>query len=128
MLGRLRPSLPRLRYVLVVGEDPTVEYFDLRRFLDAPDDLPLERELLRRRRPKGRDLARAAFTSGTTGDPKAVLHLHNTTNCAARFVNEGHRIGPESVLLAFLPVGLNWGLLNVLQAMFAGCTGIAGIV
>src|SRR5215469_13783558 len=59
MLGRLRPNLPYLRHVLVVGEDPTVEYFDLRRFLDAPDDLPLERELLRRRRPQGRDLARA---------------------------------------------------------------------
>jgi non-ribosomal peptide synthetase component E (peptide arylation enzyme) len=51
-----------------------------------------------------------------------VLHLHNTTNCAARFVNEGHRINSDSVLLAFLPVGLNWGLLNVLQAVFAGCT------
>jgi hypothetical protein len=36
-----------------------------------------------------------------------VLHLHNTTNCAARFVNEGHRIDSDSVLLAFLPVGLN---------------------
>src|SRR5262249_51451857 len=78
--------------------------------------------ILRRRRPKGNDLARTAFTSGTTGDPKAVLHLHNTTNCAARFVNEGHRVGTDSVLLTFLPVGLNWGLLNVLQAIFAGCT------
>ena len=29
---------------------------------------------------------------------------------------------PDSVLLTFLPVGLNWGLLNVLQAIFAGCT------
>ena len=122
MLGRLRPNLPHLRHVLVVGEDLTAEYFDLRRFLDAPDGLPLDQDLLRRRRPKGNDLARTAFTSGTTGDPKAVLHLHNTTNCAARFVNAGHRIGPESILLAFLPVGLNWGLLNVLQAIFAGCT------
>src|SRR5215472_439291 len=106
MLGRVRPNLPHLRDVLVVGDDETAEYFDLRRFLDAPCGPPLNRELLRRRRPKGNDLARTAFTSGTTGDPKAVLHLHNTTNCAARFVNEGHRIGSESVLLAFLPVGL----------------------
>jgi acyl-CoA synthetase (AMP-forming)/AMP-acid ligase II len=122
MLGRVRPNLPHLRHVLVVGDDVTTEYFDLRRFLDASDGPPLDRELLRRRRPKANDLARTAFTSGTTGDPKAVLHLHNTTNCAARFVDEGHRIGPDSVLLAFLPVGLNWGLLNVLQAIFAGCT------
>jgi non-ribosomal peptide synthetase component E (peptide arylation enzyme) len=123
MLGRLRPNLPHLRDVLVVGDDNvSAEYFDLRRFLDTPRGPPLDRELLSRRRPKGNDLARTAFTSGTTGDPKAVLHLHNTTNCAARFVNERHRIGPDSVLLTFLPVGLNWGLLNVLQAIFAGCT------
>jgi non-ribosomal peptide synthetase component E (peptide arylation enzyme) len=70
MLGRLRPRLPRLRHVLVVGEDLTAEYFDLHRFLDAPDELPLDWELLRRPRPKGNDLARTAFTSGTTGDPK----------------------------------------------------------
>ena len=36
MLGRLRPNLPHLRDVLVVGDDVPPEYFDLRRFLDAP--------------------------------------------------------------------------------------------
>lgn len=122
MLERLRPGLPHLRHVLVVGEEVPPEYFDLRAFLDAADGPAIDRAALRRRRPRGNDLARTAFTSGTTGDPKAVLHLHNTTNCAARFVNEGHDIGADSVLLAFLPVGLNWGLLIVLQAIFAGCT------
>jgi acyl-CoA synthetase (AMP-forming)/AMP-acid ligase II len=122
MLERLRPSLPHLRHVLVVGDDVPAEYFDLRAFLDAPDGPPIDRVALRPRRPRANDLARTAFTSGTTGDPKAVLHLHNTTNCAALFVNETHRIDGDSILLAFLPVGLNWGLLNVLQAIFAGCT------
>jgi acyl-CoA synthetase (AMP-forming)/AMP-acid ligase II len=122
MLERLRPNLPHLHHVLVGGGDVPPGYFDLRGFLDAPDGPAIGREALCRRRPRANDLARTAFTSGTTGDPKAVLHLHNTTNCAARFVNEGHRIGADSVLLTFLPVGLNWGLLNVLQAIFAGCT------
>jgi non-ribosomal peptide synthetase component E (peptide arylation enzyme) len=122
MVAGLRPKLPQLRHIMVVGEDLPPGHFDLRGFLDAPGDLSIDREELRRRRPRANDLSRTAFTSGTTGDPKAVLHLHNTTNCAARFVNEGHRIDSDSVLLAFLPVGLNWGLLNVLQAVFAGCT------
>jgi acyl-CoA synthetase (AMP-forming)/AMP-acid ligase II len=130
MLAALRPKLPHLKHVMVVGEDVPKPYFDLRGFLDARESLAatggpaLDDHALRRRRPHANDLCRTAFTSGTTGDPKAVLHLHNTTNCAARFVNETHRIGPESVLLAFLPVGLNWGLLNVLQGIFAGCTVI----
>src|SRR5262249_42705405 len=89
---------------------------------ESPGEPAIDRKSLRARRPHANDLSRTAFTSGTTGDPKAVLHLHNTTNCAARFVNEGHCIDAHSVLLAFLPVGLNWGLLNVLQAIFAGCT------
>jgi non-ribosomal peptide synthetase component E (peptide arylation enzyme) len=128
MLQRLRLNLPYLRHVLVVGEDLTAEYFDLRRFLDAPDGLPLDQDLLRRRRPKGNDLARTAFTSGTTGDPKSVLHLHNTTNFAARFVNDGHRIGPDSILLAFLPVGLNLGaaqcIAGDLRRLHASIAGI----
>jgi acyl-CoA synthetase (AMP-forming)/AMP-acid ligase II len=122
MLARLRPTLPLLRHIMVVGADLPSGYFDLRAFLEEPRELAIDREKLRERRPRANNLSRTAFTSGTTGDPKAVLHLHNTTNCAARFVNEGHRIGADSVLLTFLPVGLNWGLLNVLQAMFAGCT------
>jgi acyl-coenzyme A synthetase/AMP-(fatty) acid ligase len=128
MLGRLRPNLPHLRHVLVVGEDLTAEYLDLRRFLDAPDELPLDRELPHRRRPKGNDLARTAFTSGTTGDPKAVLHLHNTTNCAARFVNEGHRIGPERIAR----VSAGRAQLGAAQRIAGDLrrlhTGIAGIV
>ena len=122
MLADLRPRLPQLRNIMVVGEEVPPGYFDVRGFLDAAGEPEIEPKQLRRRRPSANDLSRTAFTSGTTGDPKAVLHLHNTTNCAARFVNEGHRIDEDSVLLAFLPVGLNWGLLNVLQAVFAGCT------
>ena len=60
---------------------------NLRAFLDAPEGPAIDDGALRRRRPHANDLCRTAFTSGTTGDPKAVLHLHNTTNCAARFVN-----------------------------------------
>jgi acyl-CoA synthetase (AMP-forming)/AMP-acid ligase II len=121
MVAGLRPKLHRLSHVMVVDDAVPPSYFDLRTFLDAPTGPAIDEGALRRRRPKANDLCRIAFTSGSNGDPKAVLHLHNTTNCAARFVNETHRIGPDSVLMALLPVGLNWGLLNVLQGIFAGC-------
>ena len=126
MVRELRPALPALRHVMAVGSDVPDGTFDLRTYLDQTGldrDGPVEvsDSALRARRPHGDDLARVAFTSGTTGDPKAVLHLHNTTNSAVRFANRGHAITRDSVVLVFLPAGMNWGLLNVLQALEAGC-------
>ena len=121
MIEELRPRLPKLSHVFVVGDDVPSNYFDLRRFLDADTDPEVSPEILRRRRPDADQLARTAFTSGTTGNPKAVLHVHNTTNCALEFLNRGQRITADSVLLVFLPVGLNWGLFNTLQAIDVGC-------
>ena len=121
MIEELRPKLPRLEHVFVVGDDVPPDYFDLRRFLDLDAGLEISPESLRRRRPDADQLARTAFTSGTTGNPKAVLHVHNTTNCALEFLNRGQRITADSVLMVFLPVGLNWGLFNTLQAIGVGC-------
>ncbi len=124
MIRGLRPALPGLRHVMAVGSDVPDDAFDLRAYLDSNDPLRVPDATLRARRPHGDDLARVAFTSGTTGDPKAVLHLHNTTNSAVRFANRGHGITRDSVVLIFLPAGMNWGLINVLQALEAGCAAI----
>ncbi len=140
MVHDLRPALPALRHVMAVGDPEGAHVpdgtFDLRSYLDndALDDDPngtadhdphqTPDAALQTRRPHGDDLARVAFTSGTTGDPKAVLHLHNTTNSAVRFANRGHGIVSDSVMLVFLPAGMNWGLINVLQALDAGCAAI----
>ena len=121
MINDLRPSLPALRHVMAVGAEVPQGVFDLRAYLDNDSPLEVPPETLRAHRPHGDDLARVAFTSGTTGDPKAVLHLHNTTNSAVRFANRGHGITRDSVVLVLLPAGMNWGLLNVLQALEAGC-------
>ena len=126
MIEPMRMRLPQLKHVLVVGDELSntnpEDYFDLRAFLDDPCVAQIPSSELASRRPHGDDLMRTAFTSGTTGDPKAVLHLHNTTNCALKFLNRGQRITADSVLLIFLPVGLNWGLFNILQAIHAGCS------
>jgi non-ribosomal peptide synthetase component E (peptide arylation enzyme) len=124
MIREMRPRLPALKHEMYVGDTIPPGAFDLRRFLDADAPVELSEAELLRRRPHGNDFMRTAFTSGTTGDPKAVLHLHNTTNCACRFLNEGQAITSDSVFLIFLPVGLNWGLFNVQQAIYAGCTAV----
>ena len=120
MIESLRDKAPNLRHVLVVGHDISPDYFDLRTFLDeeapqlVPDDVLLER------RPKATDLLRTAFTSGTTGDPKAVLHIHGADNLLPTL--DAQLIGQDSVVFVFLPVGLNWGFRNTLVGVVAGCT------
>jgi acyl-CoA synthetase (AMP-forming)/AMP-acid ligase II len=121
MIEDLRPRLPALEHVVVVGDGVPSGAFDLRGFLAADAGAPLPDAELRRRRPHGNDFARVAFTSGTTGDPKAVVHTHNTTNSALEFLNRDHAITADSAFLLFLPVGLNWGLFQTLQAVVAGC-------
>ncbi len=121
MIQDLRPQLPELKHILVVGDDTPNDMFDLRAFLESEGSLSVSKEELRCLRPHGNDFARVAFTSGTTGDPKAVLHIHNTTNSACRFSNREHAITSDSTILLFLPVGLNWGLMHTVQALLAGC-------
>jgi acyl-CoA synthetase (AMP-forming)/AMP-acid ligase II len=122
MIEELRPKLAKLKHILVVGHDVPADYFDVRAFLERPSGSPINEQALRGRRPKPNALQRTAFTSGTTGDPKAVLHIHNTSNYMCWVLNDGQRITRDSVFLTFLPVGLNWGLGCVCQALFAGCT------
>jgi acyl-CoA synthetase (AMP-forming)/AMP-acid ligase II len=63
---------------------------------------------------------RMAFTSGTTGNPKGVMHSHNTTLSAARILNGDLGLNSSDAMLAWLPVCLNWGYLTVVQSVLAG--------
>ena len=122
LIRELKPALPRLKHLAVVADEaPPEDSFDLRGFLDNDAEPEVSEAELKRHRPGGNDLARVLFTSGTTGDPKAVMHTHNSTACSARFHNRDYGITAESVILLFLPVGLNWGFVKTLQAIQAGC-------
>ena len=114
MVQALQPSLPKLEVIAVAGEGVPAGCFDLRAALDTP-------RVLRAPRPHGNDVCRFAFTSGTTGDPKAVTHSYNTSAAAARSSVRDQNVSSDSALLLFLPVGLNWGLGMTKQALISGC-------
>lgn len=74
------------------------------------------------RRPHPDAVMRVAFTSGTTSDPKAVIHTHNSS-LGSKYQNiVDELVDSESVVLVFLPVGLNWGLGETVRAVMAKCT------
>jgi non-ribosomal peptide synthetase component E (peptide arylation enzyme) len=120
MVRALMPDLPDLRFICVVdgaGEDGTVS---LEAALKTTPPLP-ERE----RVPMSADeIFRMAFTSGTTGNPKCVLHSFNTTLPACRILTRDMQASEQDVFLIYLPVGLNWGYLLLVQALLLGARAV----
>jgi long-chain acyl-CoA synthetase len=69
----------------------------------------------------GGDVAGMFFTSGTTGVPKGVVHTHASLLEPARVTAEFEKLGPDDVILAYLPpawIGQN--IFSCAQAFVAG--------
>jgi acyl-CoA synthetase (AMP-forming)/AMP-acid ligase II len=114
MMRSLRPALPGLEAVLVLGGG------DLDDVIYGPTSPPP----LKPYRMAPDAVMRMAFTSGTTGNPKGVTHSFDTTLPAARILNEAMHVTEREVFLIYLPLGLNWGYLTLLQSIMAGARAV----
>src|ERR1700677_2928132 len=61
-----------------------------------------------------------AFTSGTTGDPKGVMHSDNTLLANARAITADWSIGAESVVYAISPLSHNLRIGAMIRAFAVG--------
>ncbi len=61
-----------------------------------------------------------AFTSGTTGKPKGVMHSDNTLLANARAMIEDWAFGRDSVIYSMSPLSHNLGLGALIMAIAAG--------
>src|SRR5438445_630715 len=117
MISALRPGLPDLEAVCVLGRPASsgAGLVSLDALVEDASAAP----------PSGagqraNDVMRMAFTSGTTGNPKGVIHSHNTTLSTCRTLNNDMRVTEDEVFLVYLPLGLNWGYLTLVQSVMAG--------
>ena len=120
MIDDLRPSLPNLTTVVVSGATTIQNVHSLEHGL--ANTAPLSNADRVHMSPDA--IMRMAFTSGTTGDPKGVMHSFNTTLYAAEVINAEMHVTPDEVLLIWLPVGLNWGYLSLLQTIMIGAKAV----
>jgi acyl-CoA synthetase (AMP-forming)/AMP-acid ligase II len=120
MIDELRPELPNLKTVVVSGETNVKNVHSLEHGLAASAPLAAAERI--HMSPDA--VMRMAFTSGTTGDPKGVMHCFNTTLYAAEVINTEMHVTPDEVLLIWLPVGLNWGYLSLLQTVMMGARAV----
>lgn len=61
-----------------------------------------------------------AFTSGSTGSPKGVMHSDNTLLVTARAISTDWSIGPDSVVYSMSPFCHNLGIGSLLTSLVAG--------
>lgn len=116
MIRELRPRLPDLSLTICVDD---VDAPDVVSFAKVVHETP-EIDQANRVRMSPLDVMRMCFTSGTTGNPKGVLHCFNTTLCTCETFNRELAVTDEEVMLDYLPVGLNWGYMTLVQAVMAG--------
>jgi acyl-CoA synthetase (AMP-forming)/AMP-acid ligase II len=120
MAAELKPRLPALAAIGVVRGEPRGDMTSL-------DDVVVARGAPAGFVPAPMDadtVMRMAFTSGTTGNPKGVMHSHNTTLAAARILNGDIGLAADDVMMVWLPLGLNWGYLTLVQAVVAGAKAV----
>jgi amino acid adenylation domain-containing protein len=66
------------------------------------------------------DLASLIYTSGSTGEPKGVMHTHQSMLFALRSLVEYLRIEESDRLLCVLPLAFDYGLYQLLMAVYTG--------
>jgi len=119
MARQLRETIPGLTHVVVSGGEVDGGW-NLEAGIAATAPLAPEERI----RMSADEIFRMAFTSGTTGNPKCVLHSFNSTMPAVRQVNADMGVTEQDVQLVYLPVCLNWGYLCLLQAVVSGSRAV----
>jgi non-ribosomal peptide synthetase component E (peptide arylation enzyme) len=124
MISEIQKDAPTLEIIVVSGSaiNPATNLT----FHSLEDGLRLSAPMAdaQKHRVDPDAIMRMAFTSGTTGDPKGVMHSFNTTLYAAELVNREMLVTQDEVFLVWLPVGLNWGYLTLVQTILAGASAL----
>jgi len=101
---RIRDRLPRLTgIVLMNGTSDVAGVYGWDEFLELGKRVPDEQLRRRIEAQRPEDACTLIYTSGTTGPPKAVMLSHRNMVWTARRVVESFDVGPQDILISYLP-------------------------
>jgi cyclohexanecarboxylate-CoA ligase len=98
MVERLRPGWPDLQHVLVVDGHAGEGVTTWEEFIATPWEQQRDPAELVGLRPDPNAVTLLIFTSGTTGEPKGVMHTHNTLIAANQPLAARLGVNSESVI------------------------------
>jgi 2,3-dihydroxybenzoate-AMP ligase len=117
MAEELRPSLPSLREVFVVGERTGRGMTSVRALLDDPIETRRSAASLEALRPAASAPAVFQLSGGTTGLPKVIPRTHDDYLYNSLAFADATELGDDAVLLVGVPIAHNFPL---------ACPGIQG--
>jgi cyclohexanecarboxylate-CoA ligase len=104
----LRSEAPALEHVVVLG---AAEGADAKSYEELVAGALPDPAALAARRPRGSQIAQLLFTSGTSGEPKGVLHRHEVLTRAADAHIRHFRLGRDDVVYVPSPLAHQTGFL-----------------
>ena len=125
MVDGLRGELPALEHVLVIDSDDENRCFQ-RVLLDRAWEAELDtRALFAERRPGADDVVQLLYTSGTTGEPKGVLHSSNTLWSNIRPYAERLHLSGQDVIFMASPMAHQTGFLyGLMMPIYLKCAAV----
>jgi cyclohexanecarboxylate-CoA ligase len=124
MMHEIRPDLPDLAHVLAVGGKGD-ESFE-RAFLDRPPLSAAEKNKLASMRPEPNEVVELIYTSGTSGEPKAVMHTSNTVLAPAECFIRDIPLTERDILFMGSPYAHQTGFLyGMLMPIILKTTSVA---
>jgi len=119
MVERIRPNLPHLKHVLVLGGKVPPGMISLESLMEG-DGGSLIREKI-----DPNDVKLLLYTSGTTAEPKGVQHTHNTLICTLLHDSKHWDLHEKDAIFMPSPVTHITGYTMALEMPFAlGCRAV----
>jgi len=111
MVAELWSDLPLLKHVFVVGEEMPNSMRGFKALLSQPWEDEVSRATIEALCPDPNMAATLMFTSGTTAEPKGVIHTHNTMVAGTVQINQTYGFGDDDTVFMASPIGHTTALI-----------------